>query len=85
MKESNRLHPPAGTFRRLITEEVQLDDFIVPVGASIVVQIYALHHNEEVYPDPLSYKPERFQQEQSAGRHPYAFIPFSAGPRNCIG
>lgn len=85
MKESIRLHPSVAAFRRVITEEIQLGDYTIPVGASISVQIYALHHNEEVFPDPLSFKPERFQLEQSTGRHPFAFIPFSAGPRNCIG
>lgn len=85
MKESFRLHPSIATFRRYVSQEVQLDDYTVPVGASIVIQIYALHHNEDVFPDPLSYKPERFQMEQCIGRNPFAFIPFSAGPRNCIG
>ncbi len=85
MKESIRLYPSVANFRRQISEEVQLGDYILPVGASVSVQVYALHHNEEIFPDPLSFKPERFQMEQSIGRHPFAFIPFSAGPRNCIG
>ena len=47
--------------------------------------IYAMHHNPRLYPDPLVYNPERFFAIESADRHPYAFVPFSAGPRNCIG
>jgi cytochrome P450 family 4 len=85
MKESIRLYPSVANFRRQISEQVQLGDFTLSVGASVSVQVYALHRNEEFFPDPLSFKPERFQKEQSIGRHPFAFIPFSAGPRNCIG
>lgn len=47
--------------------------------------IYGMHHNPRVYSDPDAFKPERFLPEQSANRHPNALIPFSAGPRNCIG
>lgn len=60
-------------------------NYKLPAGATVVLGIYGLHHNPDVYPDPESFKPERFLPEQSEGRHHFAFIPFSAGPRNCIG
>jgi cytochrome P450 family 4 len=59
--------------------------FVLPAGLSVALLIYGMHRNPKVYPEPDTFKPERFLPEQSANRHPYAFIPFSAGPRNCIG
>ena len=60
-------------------------EHIIPPGCNILVLIYGLHRNPAVFPDPLTFNPERFFPEQAAGRHPFAYIPFSAGPRNCIG
>lgn len=46
---------------------------------------YLVHRQPQYWPDPERFIPERFLPEQSKGRHPYAFIPFSAGVRNCVG
>ena len=54
---------------------------ILFVGTWIGIGIYACHHNEKVWPNPEVYDPERFNSENLNGRHPHAFVPFSAGPR----
>ena len=85
IKEALRLYPAVPSITRQTCEDSELGGYKIPSGVSVVMQIYALHRNEEFFPEPEVFKPERFQTEESLGRHPFAFVPFSAGPRNCIG
>ena len=85
IKEAMRLYPSIPAVMRTITEDTKIGEYILPAGLSVALLIYGMHRNPRIYPDPDVYKPERFLPEQSAGRHAYAFLPFSAGPRNCIG
>jgi cytochrome P450 len=62
-----------------------LDGYDFPQGTILTIFIYAIHHNEKYYPKPEIFDPERFSLENQSQRHNYAFIPFSAGPRNCVG
>ncbi|XP_049733224.1 cytochrome P450 4F2-like isoform X1 [Elephas maximus indicus] len=86
IKESLRLHPPATSISRTCTQDVVLPDgCVIPKGNTCVINIFAIHHNPSVWPDPEVYNPYRFDPENTQKRSPLAFIPFSAGPRNCIG
>nr|QST15028.1 CYP4BY4 protein [Diaphanosoma celebensis] len=85
IKEALRLYPSVPGIMRNLTDDVEIGGYTLPAGASVAIVIYGMHHSPKVYPDPEEYKPERFLPENSVGRPPYAFIPFSAGPRNCIG
>jgi cytochrome P450 len=64
---------------------ISIGNYLIPAGCSVGCLASTTHHNSKFFPDPLVFKPERFLLDQAAGRHPYAYIPFSAGPRNCIG
>lgn len=62
-----------------------LDNYVIPKGANIALCIAAIHHDPSIYPDPLSWNPDNFTPEKEAARHKCAFVPFSEGPRGCIG
>ncbi|KAJ1161111.1 hypothetical protein NDU88_001599 [Pleurodeles waltl] len=86
IKESLRLHPAVTVVSRRCTEDIRLPDGrVIPKGIPCLISIYGTHHNPAVWPDPEVYNPYRFDPENSKDRSPYAFIPFSSGPRNCIG
>ncbi|XP_043918443.1 cytochrome P450 4V2 [Protopterus annectens] len=85
IKESLRLFPSVPMFARTLRDGCNIRGYNIPKGVNAVIIPYALHRDPEHFPDPEEFKPERFLSENSSGRHPYAFIPFSAGLRNCIG
>ncbi|XP_071978708.1 cytochrome P450 4V2 [Engystomops pustulosus] len=85
VKEALRLYPSVPFFARTITEDCTIRGFAVPKGVNVVIVPFALHRDPEFFPQPEEFKPERFLPENASGRNPYAYIPFSAGLRNCIG
>lgn len=85
IKESMRITPPVPMIGRELTEPTILHGVTVPAGTTINIPVYAMHHADDVFPEPEKFDPERFTLEEIQKRNPYAYIPFSAGPRNCIG
>jgi len=85
IKESLRLYPSVPFISRVLNEDIELEGYVLPAGCSVILQIYDAHRNLRDFPDPERFDPDRFLPENSKHRHPYAYVPFSAGPRNCIG
>ncbi|NXB66002.1 CP4B1 protein, partial [Struthidea cinerea] len=86
IKESLRLFPPVPSVSRQLSKPVTFPDGrSLPAGCQIGLNIFAIHRNRDVWEDPEVYDPLRFSPENSTQRHSHAFLPFSAGSRNCIG
>ena len=85
VKEALRLYPSVPFYGRTTTKPTEIEGRIVPAGVQVGVMSFIIHRCPRHWPEPEKFKPERFTFENSIGRHPYAFVPFSAGPRNCIG
>ncbi|XP_005796001.1 cytochrome P450 4B1-like [Xiphophorus maculatus] len=86
IKESLRLYPPVPGISRQITKPITFfDGRTLPAGSHIGVSMFATHRNPTVWENPHVFDPLRFLPENVSKRSPHAFVPFSAGPRNCIG
>jgi cytochrome P450 len=84
-KESLRLYSPIHSLSRVALEECELGGYTIPKGATVMVSLYAAHRLPQYWPVPERFDPERFAAAQSAARHRFAYLPFAAGHRNCIG
>lgn len=85
IKEAQRIYPSVPIIARTCEEPFEIDGATLPAGTIVQMSAYFLHRNPQVFPKPEEFHPERFFPENSKGRHPFAYVPFSAGPRNCIG
>lgn len=85
LQEAMRLYPPAAMIVRRLTEPMQLGGRLFAAGTRIVVPVFALHRHEALWDAPKVFDPDRFAPEAVAARHRYAYMPFGAGPRICIG
>ncbi|XP_042977311.1 cytokinin hydroxylase-like [Carya illinoinensis] len=84
INETLRLYPPATVLPRMALEDIKLSDLHIPKGLSIWIPVLAIHHSKELWgEDANEFNPERFASKSYTRRG--RFIPFAAGPRNCVG
>lgn len=85
VEESMRLYPPVWAIERIAREDNVVGDIKVPKGTLVGVVPWCVHRDPRNWPDPERFDPDRFLPEAVEARHRYAYLPFGAGPRVCIG
>ncbi|KAM9688576.1 cytochrome P450 4A11-like isoform 1-T2 [Trichechus inunguis] len=84
IKEALRIYPPVPNISRVLSKPITFPDGrSLPKGIRVTLNIYSLHHNPKVWSNPEVFDPSRFAP--GSAQHSHAFLPFSAGSRNCIG
>jgi len=83
--ESMRLYPPAWAMGRQATEAVEIGPYRLPKGTFVFFSQYIVQRSAKYFPDPLTFRPERFTAEAKAQRPKFAYFPFGGGGRQCIG
>jgi len=85
VNEALRLYPPGWLLSRRTLAADVLGGFQVPAGTNVLLPLYLLHRHPRFWKDPDRFEPERFAPEHEAERPRFAYMPFAAGPRHCIG
>jgi cytochrome P450 len=80
--EGMRVRPVIPMIVRMLKRTWRLGDYVLPPNTPVAISIAALHHREDVYPDPHSFRPERFVDEKPGT---YTWVPFGGGIRRCLG
>jgi cytochrome P450 len=84
-KEAMRLYPPAYIVVRVALRDFNLNGYQIHKFETLMPSIYAIHRRPDYFPDPEAFQPERFTPERERELPRYAYMPFGAGPRICIG
>lgn len=85
INEALRLYPPGWLLSRRTVQPDVLCGYEIPAGANVLLPLYLLHRHPRYWKEPDAFLPERFAPEHEAQRPRFAYMPFAAGPRHCIG
>ncbi len=85
LKEAMRLYPPVHSLGRAPSRAVEIGGFPIAAGEPIIVSTYLIHRRADLYPSPDDFAPSRFTPERESSLPRFAYLPFGAGPRICIG
>ena len=85
IRESMRIHPPLWSIIREAVEEITVGHFTIPVGSTILFSPHVTHRDPRWFAEPDRFIPERFSEGWEKRIPKYAYFPFGAGPRFCIG
>lgn len=85
--ETLRMYPPVPVIAREVQENVKLasNPYTIPAGSTVVIGTFKIHRRKDIYDKPDEFNPDNFLPERTQNRNYYGFIPFSAGPRSCVG
>lgn len=85
--ETLRMYPPVPLIARKINQDLKLvsQNYTIPSNATVLIGTVKLHRRPDIYHNPDKFDPDNFLPEKAASRHYYSYIPFSAGPRSCVG
>ncbi|OXU22083.1 hypothetical protein TSAR_002540, partial [Trichomalopsis sarcophagae] len=85
-KETLRKYPPGSIVQRRSNASYTFTgtEVTIPADTTLIIPVWAIHHDPDLYPNPEIFEPERFNDDNEGSRHPMNYLPFGNGPHNCI-